>query len=52
MEVLIDCRMAALSVASKSVNQATAQVVASVKSGQTTLNEQGIINIIIIRFDI
>ncbi|KAF8359242.1 hipr-1 [Pristionchus pacificus] len=33
-------KMAALSVASKSVNQATAQVVASVKSGQTTLNEQ------------
>lgn len=46
MDLSIDCRMAALSVASKSVNQATAQVVASVKSGQTTLNEQGIIYII------
>ena len=33
--------MAALSVASKAVNQATASVVASVKSGQTTLNETG-----------
>ncbi|PIO72455.1 I/LWEQ domain protein [Teladorsagia circumcincta] len=33
-------RLAALSVSSKSVNQCTAQVVAAVKSAQTTLNDQ------------
>lgn len=33
--------MAALSTASRNVNQATAQVVASITSGRTTLNEKG-----------
>ncbi|ETN74379.1 I/LWEQ domain protein [Necator americanus] len=37
-------KFAALSVSSKSVNQCTAQVVAAVKSGQTTLNEQDNLN--------
>ncbi|VDM84458.1 unnamed protein product [Strongylus vulgaris] len=37
-----DFRLASLSTSSKNVNQCTAQVVAAVKNGQTTLNDQGI----------